>query len=136
MCFPLQIRPGGEPRAVGAKDDKMLRLQLEVLLLPLLLLLLMLLSASSLLFSLQPPLLSVSFISNLSKPTLFQAVENENREVSGDDTDEDGDGTGDTPALALFAFYLFNAYLLRSQACSACQEERRELERFRRLNYS
>jgi hypothetical protein len=26
----LQIRPGGEPRAVGAKDDKMLRLQLEV----------------------------------------------------------------------------------------------------------
>jgi hypothetical protein len=28
-----QVRPGGEPRAVGAKDDKMLRLQLEVLLL-------------------------------------------------------------------------------------------------------
>ena len=25
-----QVRPGGEPRAVGAKDDKMLRLQLEV----------------------------------------------------------------------------------------------------------
>jgi hypothetical protein len=33
-----QVRPGGEPRAVGAKDDKMLRLQLEVLL-PLLMML-------------------------------------------------------------------------------------------------
>ena len=31
----VQVRPGGEPRAVGAKDDKMLRLQLEVTLLQL-----------------------------------------------------------------------------------------------------
>jgi len=45
----LKVRPGGEPRAVGAKDEKLLRMQLE-------------------------------------------AVENENREVSGDDTDEDGEG--------------------------------------------
>jgi hypothetical protein len=47
----LKVRPGGEPRAVGAKDEKLLRLQLE-------------------------------------------AVENENREVSGDDTDEEGPGAG------------------------------------------
>jgi hypothetical protein len=30
-AWSAQVRPGGEPRAVGAKDDKMLRLQLEVL---------------------------------------------------------------------------------------------------------
>jgi len=65
-----QVRPGGEPRAVGAKDDKMLRLQLEVL------------------CCFRCPSFRAGF------NVYAQAVENENREVSGDDTDEDGDGAG------------------------------------------
>lgn len=80
----MQIRPGGEPRAVGAKDDKMLRLQLEVLLLHY--------HHFTLVFH--------SWCAPVVSSLLSQAVENENREVSGDDTDEDGDGTGvSSPSL-------------------------------------
>ena len=60
----LKVRPGGEPRAVGAKDEKLLRMQLE-------------------------------------------AVENENREVSGDDTDGDGgDGAGIAMRLCFGVWFL------------------------------
>ena len=78
----LKVRPGGEPRAVGAKDEKLLRMQLE-------------------------------------------AVENENREVSGDDTDEDGEGAGAEHAV-LFSRAIPEAPLLLQQNRKKLQLRRRK----------
>ena len=104
----------------------MLRLQLEVLLL-------LLVTRGSL--PVPPRLFACTCAAkkaNVTYLTILQAVENENREVSGDDTDEDGDGTGaPSPPGVLSFLLLFTLGSLarlhpRNETGSAREEERGE----------